>query len=135
MSGPAADDRRPGDETATGAGLPWEAFGSYLRAQRQLARLSLRQLAELTRISNPYLSQIERGLHQPSVAIIRSLADALNLSAEDLLAQAAGLADRPEREVSTTEAIRNDRRLDPTQKRALLTVYSSMVGEAQPDDH
>jgi transcriptional regulator with XRE-family HTH domain len=135
MSGPAADDRRPGDERAASTGLPWEAFGRYLRAQRQLARLSLRQLAELTRISNPYLSQIERGLHQPSVAIIRSLADALNLSAEDLLAQAAGLADRPEREMSTTEAIRNDRRLDPTQKRALLTVYSSMVGEAEPDDH
>ena len=134
MSGSVADDQRPGDEKAAGAGLPWEAFGSYLRAQRQLARLSLRQLAELTRISNPYLSQIERGLHQPSVTVIRSLADALHLSAEDLLAQAAGLADRPEREMSTTEAIRNDRRLDPTQKRALLTVYSSMVGEAEPDD-
>jgi transcriptional regulator with XRE-family HTH domain len=135
MTDSAADDRPAGEEKAAtaGAGLPWEAFGTYLRAQRQLARLSLRQLAELTRISNPYLSQIERGLHQPSVAVIRSLADALDLSAEDLLAQAAGLADRPERELSTTEAIRNDRRLDPTQKRALLTVYASMVGEAEAD--
>jgi transcriptional regulator with XRE-family HTH domain len=131
MTGTPTDGRDAGGERA-GAGLPWEAFGSYLRAQRQLARLSLRQLAELTRISNPYLSQIERGLHQPSVAVIRSLADALDLSAEDLLAQAAGLADRTERETSTTEAIRNDRRLDPTQKRALLTVYASMVGEAEP---
>lgn len=95
MTDSVADDRHAGEEKA-GAGLPWEAFGTYLRAQRQLARLSLRQLAELTRISNPYLSQIERGLHQPSVAVIRSLADALDLSAEDLLAQAAGLVDRPD---------------------------------------
>jgi transcriptional regulator with XRE-family HTH domain len=132
MSDSSTEDGDSGEEKPAGAGLPWEAFGSYLRAQRQLARLSLRQLAELTRISNPYLSQIERGLHQPSVAVIRALADALDLSPEDLLAQAAGLADRPTREMSTTEAIRNDRRLDPSQKRALLTVYASMVGEADP---
>ncbi len=96
--------------------------------------MSLRQLAELTRISNPYLSQIERGLHQPSVTIIRALAEALGLSVEDLLAQAAGVAARPERAPATAEAIRNDPRLDAAQKRALLTVYSSMVGEEEVDD-
>ena len=112
--------------------LPWSAFGSYLRAQRQLAQMSLRQLAELTRISNPYLSQIERGLHQPSVSIIRALAEALGLSVEDLLAQAAGVAG-PERASATADAIRNDPRLDDVQKRALLTVYSSMVGPEDVD--
>ena len=69
---------------------PWEAqmqaLGSFIRSQRKLANLSLRQLAELTSLSNPYLSQIERGQHQPSVRVLRSLADALNVSAETLLA-------------------------------------------------
>ena len=106
---------------------PWDAFGTYLRSQRQLAHLSLRQLAELTRISNPYLSQIERGLHQPSVAIIKALAEALGLSVEDLLAQAAGVAGAGGGEPGTEAAIRGDRRLTPSQKDALLTVYRSMV--------
>ena len=75
---------------------PWaaqrDALGAYIRSQRKLANLSLRQLAELTSLSNPYLSQIERGLHQPSVRVLRLLSDALNVSAETLLAE-AGLLD------------------------------------------
>ena len=78
------DEKPPGDG-------PWDAFGNYLRNQRHLAQLSLRQLADLTNVSNPYLSQIERGLHQPSIAIIKSLAAALNLSVSDLLAHAADI--------------------------------------------
>jgi transcriptional regulator with XRE-family HTH domain len=70
------------------------ALGSYLRTQRRLAHLSLRQMAELSKVSNPYLSQIERGLHEPSVRILRSIAQALNLSAEDLLKQAGLLGDK-----------------------------------------
>src|SRR5215470_16765819 len=66
-------------------GCPDESPGSFIRTQRKLANLSLRQLAELTSLSNPYLSQIERGLHQPSVRVLRLLADALNVSAETLL--------------------------------------------------
>ncbi len=111
------------------AGGPWDAFGTYLRSQRQLANLSLRQLAALTRISNPYLSQIERGLHQPSVAVIKSLADALDLSANDLLAYAADIdidADQPA-EATVERAIRRDPRLTTPQKAALLAVYASMV--------
>src|SRR5580658_1487503 len=69
-----------------------EALGAFIREQRKRANLSLRQLAELTSLSNPYLSQIERGLHQPSVRVLRAISDALNLSAETLLAQ-AGLID------------------------------------------
>ena len=75
---------------------PWEAqreaLGAFIREQRKRANLSLRQLAELTSLSNPYLSQVERGLHQPSVRVLKALSGALNVSAETLLAQ-AGLID------------------------------------------
>ena len=75
---------------------PWdtqrEALGAFIRTQRKLANLSLRQLAEMTSLSNPYLSQVERGLHQPSVRVLKLISDALNVSAETLLAQ-AGLLD------------------------------------------
>jgi transcriptional regulator with XRE-family HTH domain len=103
------------------------AFGQYLRSQRQLAQLSLRQLSTLAKVSDAYLSQIERGLHQPSVGIIRSLAESLQLSTEDLLAQAAGVGDHPAGTLSTEDAIREDRALDAEQKKALLAVYRSMV--------
>jgi transcriptional regulator with XRE-family HTH domain len=108
----------------------YRSFGAYLRSQRQLAQLTLRQLADLSSISNPYLSQIERGLHQPSVAVIRSIADALNLSADVLLAQVAGLDDTevPDASITTESAIRADPRLSGAQKSALLSVYRSMVG-------
>ena len=69
-----------------------EALGAFIREQRKRANLSLRQLAELTSLSNPYLSQVERGLHQPSVRVLKAISDALNLSAETLMAQ-AGLID------------------------------------------
>jgi transcriptional regulator with XRE-family HTH domain len=108
---------------------PWDRFGGYLRSQRQLAQLSLRQLADLTKISNPYLSQIERGLHQPSVSVIKSLAEALNLSVGDLLAHAADIV-TGEGPTSTTESsIRSDPHLNVQQKSALLAVYASMVTE------
>ncbi|HEX3947963.1 MAG TPA: helix-turn-helix transcriptional regulator [Acidimicrobiales bacterium] len=112
-----------GDE-ATGS---WDAFGAYLRSQRQLANLSLRQLATLTRVSNPYLSQIERGLHQPSVGVIKSLAEALDLSANDLLAYAADIESDQPAEATVERAIRRDPRLTTAQKAALLAVYASMV--------
>ncbi len=71
---------------------PWDtqlqALGSFIRSQRKLANLSLRQLAEMTSLSNPYLSQIERGLHQPSVRVLKLISEALDVSAETLLAQA-----------------------------------------------
>jgi transcriptional regulator with XRE-family HTH domain len=122
---------------------PWDAqmkaLGSFIRSQRKLANLSLRQLAELTSLSNPYLSQIERGLHQPSVRVLRSLADALNVSAETLLAQ-AGLfeatadpagPDADEAQQTVESVIRADARLDDEQKAALLAVYRSMLRDQQ----
>jgi transcriptional regulator with XRE-family HTH domain len=116
---------------------PWqaqkEALGAFIRTQRKLANLSLRQLAELTSLSNPYLSQVERGLHQPSVRALKSIADALNVSAETLLAE-AGLLDAmtpPKTDdgppPQTEAAIRSDQRLNDAQRTALIAVYRSML--------
>jgi transcriptional regulator with XRE-family HTH domain len=108
---------------------PMEAFGEYLRTQRKLAKLSLRQLSELTNVSNPYLSQVERGLHRPSVQVLTAIAKALDLSAETLFAHAAGLSGQEvetEPAVDTEIAIRNDPHLDASQKEALLAVYRTM---------
>jgi transcriptional regulator with XRE-family HTH domain len=129
---------------------PWqaqrEALGAFIRTQRKMANLSLRQLAELTSLSNPYLSQVERGLHQPSVRVLKAISDALNLSAETLLAQAglidavtgaapdadeAGQANAGERgKAQTEDVIGADERLSDEQKAALLAVYRSMVGQS-----
>jgi transcriptional regulator with XRE-family HTH domain len=117
---------------------PWqmqmEALGAFIRSTRKKANLSLRQLAEMTRLSNPYLSQIERGLHQPSVRVIRLISDALNISAETLLVQAGLLhAAEPAGEpgqpaaASAEAAIQADERLSPEQKTALIAVYNSML--------
>jgi transcriptional regulator with XRE-family HTH domain len=114
-----------------------EALGAFIRSQRKMANLSLRQLADLTSLSNPYLSQVERGLHEPSVRVLKAISDALNVSAETLLAQ-AGLVDavagqsadraaETEQEERTEEAITADKRLSDDQKAALLAVYRSMV--------
>ena len=105
------------------------ALGAFIRAQRQLANLSLRQMADLAQVSNPYLSQLERGLHEPSVRVLQSVARALNLSAETLLAH-AGIDDPAEPDapsVDTEAAIRADAQLTDDQKQALLSVYRSYV--------
>jgi len=103
------------------------ALGAFIRAQRQLANLSLRQMADLAHVSNPYLSQLERGLHEPSVRVLQSIARALNVSAETLLTH-AGIDDDDAAELPDTEsAIRADLRLSDEQKQALLSVYRSYV--------
>jgi transcriptional regulator with XRE-family HTH domain len=114
---------------------PWhgqlQRLGGFIRSQRRLANLSLRQMAELTNVSNPYLSQIERGLHEPSVRVLRSIARALNVSAETILAQAGLLeadANAADEGTHATEAaIRADGALTDAQKEALLAVYRSYV--------
>ena len=104
------------------------ALGAFIRAQRQLANLSLRQMADLAHVSNPYLSQLERGLHEPSVRVLQSIARALNVSAETLLTH-AGIDDDVEaaEPPDTESAIRADARLSDEQKQALLSVYRSYV--------
>jgi transcriptional regulator with XRE-family HTH domain len=109
-----------------------EALGNYIRTQRRLANLSLRELSERTNISNPYLSQIERGQHVPSVRVLRALALALNISAESLLAEAGLIEGGRETGTdgpSTEAAIRSDPRLTDGQKQALLSVYHSYISQ------
>jgi transcriptional regulator with XRE-family HTH domain len=110
-----------------------EALGAFIRNKRKLANLSLRQLAERTKLSNPYLSQIERGLHQPSVRVIRVISDALNVPAQTLLTQAGLLHHRDRHdpsgsaEVSVEAAIHAENRLTDEQKSALISVFRSML--------
>jgi transcriptional regulator with XRE-family HTH domain len=135
---------------------PWQAqlgaLGAFIRAQRQLADLSLREMAALTRISNAYLSQVERGLHQPSLTVLRAIAEGLGLTTEQLLAKAgwtqAGSEDGPAEApadspgdgpggapadppanppASTEDSIRGDPRLTEAQREALLGVYRSFT--------
>jgi transcriptional regulator with XRE-family HTH domain len=107
----------------------WRDLGEFIRAQRQLHDLSLRQLAELARVSNPYLSQLERGMYRPSVDVLRNIASALRISAETMLSQAGLLQDRDGTPAADVEsAIRLDRRLSTEQKEALLAVYRGFVG-------
>lgn len=102
------------------------ALGAFIRGQRQLANLSLRQLADLTHVSNPYLSQLERGLHEPSVRVLQSIGRALDISTETLLRQVGVVDDEPDTdEVDTELAIRRDAHLSDEQKQALLVVYRS----------
>jgi transcriptional regulator with XRE-family HTH domain len=105
-----------------------QMLGGFIKAQRQVANLSLRQLSALTEISNPYLSQVERGLHEPSIRVLKSIADALNVSSEILFEQ-AGLITGTEKlgDEATESAIRADQRLTEAQRTALLAVYRSYV--------
>lgn len=115
------------------------AFGSFLRGQRRLANLSLREMSRRTKLSNAYLSQIERGLHTPSVRVLRLVAQALDISVETLLAQVGLWGDDRDGAASaaapsgTEAAIRNDARLTEAQKEALLSVYRSYIAANRPD--
>ncbi|MCU0273116.1 MAG: helix-turn-helix domain-containing protein [Acidimicrobiales bacterium] len=110
-----------------------QALGAFIRSQRLQARMSLRDLAAKANVSNPYISQIERGLHEPSVRVLRSIAQALGMSADVLLAQ-LGLH-RPEGQAgegpiagpSAEAAIAADPALTPEQRDSLLAVYRSFV--------
>jgi transcriptional regulator with XRE-family HTH domain len=112
-----------------------EALGALIRTQRQQAELTLRELAARTNVSNPYLSQIERGLHEPSVRVIKAIAGALNLSAESLLQQAGLLegADTAKTPPPPTveQAVQADPKLTDDQRAALMSVYRSFT-ETEP---
>src|SRR3954451_7785616 len=112
-------------------------LGEYIRLQRQMADLSLRGMADLTKVSNAYLSQIERGLHQPSLRVLQSIAQALDIPADELLAH-AGLLRAPDEEHAggarsrTEEAIRSDPDLTPEGREALVRVYRSFLESRRP---
>jgi len=107
-------------------------LGAFIRDQRRNARLSLRSLSERTGISNPYLSQIERGLRKPSADILQRVARALSVSAETLYVQ-AGMLEPREHDEDLEAAIHHDATLNDRQKQALLEVYRSFQRERQDD--
>jgi transcriptional regulator with XRE-family HTH domain len=147
---------REGDDALDGAASePWQkqltALGGFIRMRRRLADMSLREMASLTSVSNAYLSQIERGLHQPSLRVLRSIAQALSIAPEELLRRAnfipsrdaggaagrgdaangeGAAADRDAGPPDTEAAIAADPRLTPGQREALLNVYRSFRDSA-----
>jgi transcriptional regulator with XRE-family HTH domain len=125
------DDTTPDDpapDDATRGDTPLD-IGAFIRAQREMAQLSVRRLAELAEVSNPYLSQIERGLRRPSAEILQQLANGLRISVESLYVRAGILPDDERGPGSVREAIGADELLTDDQKSALLNVYESFVGQ------
>jgi transcriptional regulator with XRE-family HTH domain len=117
--------------------------GDYIREQRHAAQVSMRQLAKAAGVSNPYLSQIERGLRKPSAEILQQIAKALRISAEQLYVQ-AGILDERVGDDTVTAALLGDTGLTERQKQVLLEIYESFrrenaareaVSGAEPDDH
>lgn len=109
------------------------SVGDYLLEQRRQAKLSLRQLADLTGVSNPYLSQVERGLRRPSAEVLQQLAKALRVSAETLYVR-AGILDPDEDGSRSVElAVLADRSLSERHKQALLDIYASFRREDAPE--
>ena len=123
MTAPTPNDVRQGIEDRLAD------LGEFIRQQREVANVSVRRLAELAGVSNPYLSQIERGLRRPSAEILQQLAKALKISVEALYVR-AGLLSEDEAAAlpSVREAISRDPLLTSEQKQALLNVYDSFVG-------
>ena len=121
---------------------PRSPLGEFIRRQREMSALSMREFARLAGISNPYLSQIERGLRAPSEQVMQAIADTLKVSADTLYAQ-AGIDSEPEGESQVVAAIREDPRLTGRQRQALTQVYEAFVAagaaphrprRATPDD-
>ncbi len=104
----------------------WAELGDFIRAQRELTRMSVRRLAELAGVSNPYLSQIERGLRRPSAEILQQIAKGLNITAESLYVR-AGILDDADRTPDTRAVIGSDPLLSDEQRASLLSVYDTFV--------
>ncbi|MDH4353639.1 MAG: helix-turn-helix domain-containing protein [Actinomycetota bacterium] len=113
--------------------IPVSRIGDYIREQRESSKLSLRRLAQESGISNPYLSQIERGLRKPSAEILQQIAKALRISAEQLYVQAGLLEDR-DTSLAVETAVLADPVLSERQKRVLLDIYASFMAEAVVGD-
>jgi transcriptional regulator with XRE-family HTH domain len=114
--------------TASGVSATASQVGDFIREQRNAARVSLRELARTAGVSNPYLSQVERGLRKPSAEILASIARGLKISAESLYEQ-AGILDRRSGNPDTVSAIRSDTLLSERHKAVLLELYETYVRE------
>jgi transcriptional regulator with XRE-family HTH domain len=130
---PDAAGERSGGPVGGAVGQAVGDIGAYIRAQREHAKVSLRQLARTAGVSNPYLSQIERGLRTPSAEILQQIARALRISAEALYVRAGILDQRPAGAV--TDAVLADPHLTERQKQVLLDVYQSFRRELTGADH
>jgi len=108
------------------------SIGSYIREQREQAKISIRQLAQAAGVSNPYLSQVERGLRRPSADMLQQIAKGLRISAEALYVQAGILDDRPA-EQTVTDAIMADTEITERQKQMLIDIYESFRKEVRAD--
>ena len=108
-------------------------LGEFIRDQRRTARLSLRKLSELAGISNPYLSQIERGLRKPSAEILQAIARALRISSETLYVR-AGILEERDTEADLVADILRDRTITEGQKQALLEIYRSFQREQTEEE-
>jgi len=119
---PAVDREDATDEDA--AGSPLDDLGAYIRHQRESAALSLRKLATIAGVSNPYLSQIERGLRKPSAEILQAIAKALEISSETLYVK-AGILEERETDLDVEAVIATDPHLTDPQRQALIEMYRS----------
>jgi len=106
----------------------WNELGDFIREQRAIGQLSLRKLSEMAGVSNPYLSQIERGLRRPSAEILQQIARALEISSETLYVR-AGILDEPTDAVDPVGEIRRDPLLTEEQKKTLIRIYDSFLRE------
>ncbi|MBX3285521.1 MAG: helix-turn-helix transcriptional regulator [Actinobacteria bacterium] len=106
----------------------WHDLGEFIREQRRVGHLSLRKLSEMAGISNPYLSQIERGLRKPSAEILQQIARALEISSETLYVR-AGILEAHDGETDLVAEIRRDAWLNEEQKKTLVQIYESFRAE------
>ncbi len=110
----------------------WHDLGEFIREQRNVGQLSLRKLSELAGVSNPYLSQIERGLRKPSAEILQQIARALEISSETLYVR-AGILEEPTEGVDVVREIRRDPSINEEQKKSLVRIYESFRKENDSD--
>ena len=115
------------ERSDTRAGRGVTALGEFIKSQRRIADLSQRELARLADLSDAYLSQLERGLHEPSIRVLNGLAQALNVPSEKLLAYLGRHDDDAAAARSTESAIATDDRLTDTQKQSLLDLYRAFI--------
>lgn len=133
MADTGDDTKHSKKQTRPGVTYPGlEQLGDFIRAQRKMMELSQRELAKLMEVSDPYISQLERGKHEPSVRVLKALAGALNVRAETLLAY-AGLLDPEQAQSGVVEAIQADPHLSDDQKTTLLSVYQNFLATSSRD--
>jgi len=110
----------------------WYDLGEFIREQRSVGQMSLRKLSELAGVSNPYLSQIERGLRKPSAEILQQIARALEISSETLYVR-AGILDEPSDQPDLIREIRRDPFINEDQKKSIVRIYESFRREYEAD--